>query len=86
MANKFGAFLFGGVVGAIAALLCAPRSGEETRAMVADKANTVWGEAQDWGAQAGANAQQVYQQAAAKGQQVVEDVTTKGQAIASDVA
>ena len=49
MANKFGVFVFGGLVGAIAALLCAPRSGEETRAMVADKANSVWGEAQEIG-------------------------------------
>lgn len=38
MANKFGMFLIGGVVGAVAALLAAPRSGAETRAMVADKA------------------------------------------------
>ena len=42
MANKFGVFVFGGLVGAIAALLCAPRSGEETRAMAADSMSVVW--------------------------------------------
>ena len=46
MANKFGMFLIGGVVGAVAALLAAPRPGVETRAMVADKANEFVGNAQ----------------------------------------
>ena len=32
MANKFGMFLIGGVVGAVAALLAAPRSGADLRA------------------------------------------------------
>ena len=45
MANKFGMFLIGGVVGAVAALLAAPRPGVETRAMVADKANEFVGNA-----------------------------------------
>ena len=52
MANKFGMFLIGGVVGAVAALLAAPRPGAETRAMVADKANDILGDAQQWGGQA----------------------------------
>ena len=37
MGNKFGAFLAGGLAGAVVALLYAPRSGQETRAMVTDK-------------------------------------------------
>ncbi len=61
MANKFGVFIIGGVVGAVAALLAAPRTGVETRAMVADKANQFMGDAQQWGSDAAANAQHVYQ-------------------------
>ena len=57
MANKFGMFLIGGVVGAVAALLAAPRSGAETRAMVADKAGEFAGNAQQWGDSAAAGAQ-----------------------------
>ena len=47
MGNKFGAFLAGGLAGAVVALLYAPRSGQETRAMVTDKMSAAWGEAQD---------------------------------------
>ena len=37
MSNKLGIFLAGGAVGAVAALLCAPRTGQEARTMVAEK-------------------------------------------------
>ena len=46
--RKFGFFLIGGVVGAGVALLFAPRTGEETRALVADKADEYWGKGQNW--------------------------------------
>ena len=74
MGNKFGAFLAGGLAGAVVALLYAPRSGQETRAMVTDKMSAAWGEAQELGSQAGANMQHAYQDAASKGQEVVQDV------------
>ena len=67
MGNKFGAFLAGGLAGAVVALLYAPRSGQETRAMVTDKMSAAWGEAQELGSQAGANMQHAYQDAASKG-------------------
>ena len=38
--------------------------------MVTDKMNNAWGEAQELGAQASANAQHMYQEATAKGQAV----------------
>ena len=79
MGNKFGAFLAGGLAGAVVALLYAPRSGQETRAMVTDKMSAAWGEAQELGSQAGANMQHAYQDAASKGQEVVQDVAAKGQ-------
>ena len=38
------AFLVGGAIGTVAALLYAPRSGEETRAIVADKVDDLLGQ------------------------------------------
>ena len=43
---RFGYFILGGIVGAIGALFMAPRSGEETRAIVADKATSIASDAQ----------------------------------------
>ena len=43
---RLGWFVFGGAVGAVIALLYAPRSGEETRAIVADKAADLLGQGQ----------------------------------------
>lgn len=41
------AFVFGGLIGAGIALLFAPRSGTETRALITDKAEELWGEGED---------------------------------------
>ena len=43
--SVFGGFLLGGMLGAILGLLFAPRSGEETREMLTEKANEYWGQA-----------------------------------------
>jgi len=42
--SVFGAFLLGGLVGAVLGLLFAPRSGKETREMIAEKAEDYWGQ------------------------------------------
>ncbi len=42
--SVFGAFLLGGFVGAVLGLLFAPRSGKETRELIAGKAEEYWGE------------------------------------------
>jgi gas vesicle protein len=42
--SVFGAFLLGGLVGAILGLLFAPRSGKETREIIAARADEYWGE------------------------------------------
>ena len=76
--NKLGIFLAGGLAGAAIALLCAPRSGRETRVMVSAKLNEAWGEAQDLGAQSAAGVQQAYQSAVTRGQDVVQNVASKG--------
>jgi gas vesicle protein len=39
-----GAFLLGGLVGAVLGLLFAPRSGRETRQMISDRAEDYWGQ------------------------------------------
>ena len=51
--------------------------------MVTDKMNNAWGEAQELGAQASANAQHMYQEATAKGQDFAQNVAEKGQQFAS---
>lgn len=42
--SVFGAFLLGGLVGAVLGLLFAPRSGKETRDLIADRAEDYWGQ------------------------------------------
>jgi gas vesicle protein len=43
--SVFGAFLLGGLLGAVLGLLFAPRSGKETREMLTERANEYWGQA-----------------------------------------
>ena len=91
MGNKLGVFLAGGLVGAAAALLCAPRTGREARGMVAEKVNAVWGEAQELGAQTASTAQQVVEdvagpEAATRTQSFAQDAVSKGQNVVSAVA
>ncbi|NPD31944.1 YtxH domain-containing protein [Berryella wangjianweii] len=81
--GKISTLLIGGAIGAAAALLYAPRKGEETRALVSEKVNAVWGEAKDWTAGAPAQAQSAYQSAQVRGEAVLRDVTAKGQELAS---
>lgn len=86
MSNKLGAFVVGGLLGAAVALLYAPRTGVETRALVSEKMNTAWGGAQQFGAQAQVNAQQAYQTAVERGQVVAQDVAARSQSVAQNVA
>ncbi|MBQ9954978.1 MAG: YtxH domain-containing protein [Eggerthellaceae bacterium] len=86
MANKIGSFIVGSIAGAVVALMFAPRKGAETRQMVADRANVAWGEAQEWGTNASANVQHVYQQAAEKGQEIISEVASKSQAVYGEAA
>jgi len=45
--SVFGAFLFGGLIGAVLGLLFAPRSGQETREMLAEKGQEYVGEGKE---------------------------------------
>ena len=82
MGNKLGAFILGAGVGAAIALLVAPRPGVETRAIVADRLNTAWNGAQDFGTKAAAQTQQVYQTATARGQEFAQAAAARGQEFA----
>lgn len=79
MKDKLGVFLIGGAIGATIALLCAPRTGVETRAVVADRLNTAWNGAQDFGANAAAQTQQVYQNVSARGQEFAQNAGARVQ-------
>ncbi len=85
MAKKFGIFLAGSVIGAAVALLYAPRSGAQTRALVAEKANAAWGQAQDFGAQAAARGQEAYAGAVAQGQRMYGQAQDLGQTVYTNV-
>lgn len=86
MGNKgIGAFVLGGVVGAAIALLYAPRTGAETRAMVADRANAAWGDARDFGARAQVRGQEIYENAQARTQAVREGAAARVQEAAETI-
>ena len=77
--NKFTWFLTGGLIGAGAALAFAPKTGEDTRAYVAEKANALAGEAKDFGAGLPGSAQDILKNVQDKGSSLVKDATSKGQ-------
>ena len=64
--GRISSFVTGAALGVIAALLLAPQTGEQTRALVAAKANAVTGEAKDFGAGFPASAQDAIKSAQEK--------------------
>ncbi|MFR3273482.1 MAG: YtxH domain-containing protein [Slackia sp.] len=85
MGNKFSAFVVGGLVGAGVALLCAPRKGVETRALVAEKASTAFGQAKTVGDQAVERGQALYEDAVVQGQKAYDYAVAGTQAAYTDV-
>lgn len=85
MGKKFSFLVLGGVVGAVAGLLCAPKKGEETRAEIAGKLNEAWGQAQSFGGEAGARVQEVAGNATTKVQEVAGNATAKAREAASNI-
>ncbi len=75
--SKIGPFITGAAIGALAALLFAPQAGEKTRALVAEKANAVAGEAKDFGAGFPGSAQDMLKNATQKGQGFVADAQAR---------
>lgn len=72
--NKLFTFVFGAALGAVGGLLFAPRTGEETRNIVVDRANTIASDAQEFSAQAAEKVQDVMKQATDKGVDVANSV------------
>ena len=69
-----GAFVVGAAAGAIAGLLYAPKSGRETRALVADKAQDAWGATQEFSKSAGVRVNEIGSTVSNKGKEVVSQV------------
>ena len=79
--GKFASFVFGGLVGAAAALMLSPRSGEENRQVVIDKFNEscpVAGQVQD-------KANMLVDNVASTSTKVINTVVDKGQDIYNNV-
>lgn len=75
--SKIGPFITGAAIGALAALLFAPQTGEKTRALVVEKANAVAGEAKDFGAGFPGNASDILKNAQEMGQGFVSDAQAR---------
>ena len=69
-----GAFVVGGAVGAAIALLYAPRTGVETRALVSDKVECAWGSAQQLGSNVAGRSQEIYLKAAERGRDALDNI------------
>lgn len=80
--KKLGAFILGGLVGGAIALLYAPRTGKESRELVCEKVNAVWGEAKDWTSSAPAGVHDAFQTAVSRGDSLLHDMSDKGQKFA----
>ena len=76
--DDFGAFLIGfivgGVAGAVAALLLAPQSGEETRALIKDKSIELRDKATEQAGVVASRANEFADQAKTRGKEAFENV------------
>ena len=84
--SKIGSFITGAAIGALAAILFAPQTGEQTRALVAEKANAFAGEAKDLGANLPDAAQDAFKSAQLKGQEFVADAQSRVKEVAGQPA
>ena len=80
--GRISSFLLGGAIGACVALAFAPKTGEETRALVAEKANAFAGEAMDFGAGLPGSAQDAFNSVREKGSSLVSDAQVKAKDVA----
>jgi gas vesicle protein len=87
--DEFGAFLVGfvvgGLTGAVVALLFAPQSGEETRALIKDKSIELRDKAQVTAEEAYARAEQVAADARARAEELTKEARTRAAELASEV-
>ena len=87
--DEFGAFLVGfivgGLTGAVVALLFAPQSGEETRALIKDKSIELRDRASQTAEEALARAEAAAAEARARADEFAKQLRDRGQAVYSDV-
>lgn len=87
--DEFGAFLVGfivgGLTGAVVALLFAPQSGEETRALIKDKSIELRDRATQTAEEALARAEATAAEARARADELARQLRERGQAVYSDV-
>ena len=81
--GRITSFILGAGVGAAAALMFAPKAGDQMRALVTEKANAVLGEAKDFSGSAGSGVQDAYKAAQEKGVAAFQNIAAKGQEIAA---
>ena len=79
-------FLTGAAIGLAAGLLIAPRTGEQSRAYVTEKANAVVGEAKDFAAGLPGSATNAFKAVVGKGTSAVKDAPAKAKDIAGGAA
>jgi gas vesicle protein len=87
--DEFGAFLVGfvvgGLTGAVVALLFAPQSGEETRALIKDKSIELRDKAQVSAEEALARAEQLAADARARAEQLTKEARIRATELANEV-
>jgi len=87
--DEFGAFLVGfivgGLSGAVVALLFAPQSGEETRALIKDKSIELRDKAQISAEEAIARAEAAAAEARARADDLARQLRERGQGVVEDV-
>jgi gas vesicle protein len=83
--DEFGAFLVGfivgGLTGAVVALLMAPQSGEETRALIRDKSIELRDRAQHTAEDAIARAEKVATEARTRADELAHDLRDRGRSV-----
>jgi gas vesicle protein len=87
--DEFGAFLvgfiIGGLSGAVVALLFAPQTGEETRALIKDKSIELRDKAQQTAEEALARAEATAAEARARADELARQLRERGQEVYTDV-
>src|SRR5919205_791835 len=87
--DEFGAFLVGfivgGLSGAVVALLFAPQTGEETRALIKDKSIELRDKAQITAEEAIARAEAAAAEARARADELAKQLRDRGQEVVEDV-
>jgi len=82
----FAGMMIGGLVGAAAAMLMAPQSGEETRAMIRDKSIELKDKAVDVGQDVQLRAEKALETTTAKLEDVVDDLKSRTDELAKVIS